>query len=52
VHEANHLADYGAPPAVEVRAIPLIALAMNKQPHSALPKCMSPYKVMFGQKPR
>ncbi len=35
-----------------VRALPFIALAMNKQQHSALPNRMCPYEVMFGRKPR
>jgi transposase InsO family protein len=35
-----------------VSALPFLALAMNKQPHSALPNNMCPYEVMFGRKPR
>jgi transposase InsO family protein len=35
-----------------VRALPFIALAMNKQCHSSLPNRMSPYEVFFGRKSR
>ncbi len=35
-----------------VRALPFIALAMNKQCHSALPNRMSPYEAFFGRKSR
>jgi transposase InsO family protein len=35
-----------------VKALPFIALAMNKQSHSALPHRMSPYEVFFGRKTR
>ncbi len=35
-----------------VKALPFIALAMNKQSHSALPHRMSPYEAFFGRKCR
>jgi hypothetical protein len=35
-----------------VHALPHLALAMNKQPHSSLPNRMCPYEVIFGRKPR
>jgi hypothetical protein len=34
-----------------VRALPHIALAINKQQHGLLPNRMLPYEVMFGRKP-
>jgi hypothetical protein len=35
-----------------VSSLPLLALVMNKQPHSALPNSMCPYEVMFSCEPR